>query len=67
MKGTIAWFSETKGYGFILSDGGGEIFFHESEIQEESQKLLADGRRIEFEIDKDRKGRDKAINLRIIN
>ena len=65
-SGTIGWFLEAKGYGFILRDDGGEIFFHESEIEMEGQKFLVDGQKVEFEISKDIKGRDKAINIRKI-
>ena len=64
MKGTVAWFLEEKNYGFISSDGGGEYFFHISEIQMEGQKFVADGQRVEFEISRDRKGRDKAIRIK---
>jgi CspA family cold shock protein len=63
-SGTVAWFLEEKNYGFILADNGGEYFFHISEILMGGHKFIADGQRVEFEISKDKKGKDKAIRIK---
>lgn len=49
MEGTVKWFSEAKGYGFITpADGGPDIFFHFSAIQMDGYKKLAGGDRVEY-------------------
>lgn len=52
--GTVKWFSEEKGYGFIQADNGNEYFVHRSEIQEGN--LLEKAQRVEFEIAQGKKG-----------
>lgn len=55
--GVVKWFNETKGYGFIKPDGGGEdLFAHFSEIKLEGFKTLAENQRVEFEVTQGRKG-----------
>jgi len=55
--GTVKWFSDEKGYGFIaLDDGQGEVFVHHSAIQAEGFKSLAEGERVELEVVEGRKG-----------
>jgi CspA family cold shock protein len=61
-KGTVKWFSPKKGYGFILSEDGKEIFVHFSSIQEAGYKTLREGDEVEFEITKGEKG-DQATNV----
>ncbi|MCK5092544.1 MAG: cold-shock protein, partial [Gammaproteobacteria bacterium] len=49
--GTVKWFSNAKGYGFILSDDGGDdIFAHFSAIEMEGYKSLKEGQKVEFDI-----------------
>lgn len=48
--GKVKWFNENKGYGFILQDGGKDIFVHYSEIKEEGYRTLAEGEVVEFEV-----------------
>ncbi len=47
--GTVKWFNESKGYGFIASEDGKDLFVHFSEIQEEGFKTLEEGQTVEYE------------------
>ncbi len=56
-SGTVKWFSNAKGYGFIEPDGGGEdIFAHFSAIEAEGYRTLKEGQKVEFEISQGPKG-----------
>ncbi len=48
--GTVKWFDEQKGYGFIEREEGDDVFVHFSAIQEEGFKTLEDGQEVEFEV-----------------
>ncbi len=61
-SGTVKWFNDSKGYGFISSDTGEDVFVHHTAIQGEGFKTLAEGDKVEFEIVKGDKG-DKAQNV----
>jgi CspA family cold shock protein len=61
-KGTVKWFNETKGYGFITKEEGGDVFVHYSEIQSNGFKTLAEGQAVTFEVADGPKG-PKAINV----
>lgn len=50
MQGKVKWFNAEKGYGFIESDEGGDVFVHFSAIQSEGFKTLEEGQSVEFEI-----------------
>ncbi|MBU6270248.1 MAG: cold-shock protein [Burkholderiales bacterium] len=55
--GTVKWFNETKGFGFIAPDDGSEdLFAHFSEIQGQGFKTLAEKQRVQFEVTQGRKG-----------
>ena len=55
--GTVKWFSDQKGYGFITpSDGGADLFVHHSGIAGEGFKTLAEGAAVEFEVGEGQKG-----------
>ena len=55
-QGTVKWFSEQKGYGFITVEGGKDVFVHHSAIEGEGFKTLAEGDRVSFEIEQGTKG-----------
>ncbi|RLC68067.1 MAG: hypothetical protein DRI48_00625 [Chloroflexi bacterium] len=54
--GTVKWFSNAKGYGFILRDEGGDVFVHHSAIQMEGFRSLEEGQRVEFSVEQGPKG-----------
>jgi CspA family cold shock protein len=49
-QGTVKWFSNEKGYGFIEREGGEDVFVHFSAITQEGYKSLTEGQRVEFEV-----------------
>lgn len=61
-KGTVKWFNETKGYGFITKEDGEDVFVHYSEIQSNSFKTLAEGQDVTFEVADGPRGL-KAVNV----
>lgn len=61
-EGTVKWFNEAKGFGFIQQDGGPDVFVHYSSIKQEGFKTLAEGQRVQFEIVSGERG-PKAANV----
>ena len=55
-SGTVKWFNNTKGYGFIQRDTGGDVFVHYSDIRGEGFRSLFEGQRVQFDITEDVKG-----------
>jgi CspA family cold shock protein len=49
-EGTVKWFNDAKGFGFIEQDGGQDVFVHHSAIQSDGFRTLAEGERVSFEI-----------------
>ena len=61
---TVKWFNDSKGYGFITpSDGGKDVFVHHSAIQGSGFKSLAEGQKVQFEVQQSPKG-PSAANVR---
>ena len=63
VKGTIKWFNNKKGYGFITGENGKDIFVHFSAIQQEGYKSLDTGEQVEYDLVKSEKG-DQAQNVK---
>jgi CspA family cold shock protein len=62
-QGTVKWFNDAKGYGFITQEGGEDVFVHYSAVQGQGFKSLAEGDRVEFEVTRGPKGL-QASNVR---
>lgn len=60
MKGTVKWFNSEKGYGFISSEEGKDIFVHFSAIQSNGYKTLEEGDKVEFKVTKSDRGETAA-------
>jgi CspA family cold shock protein len=56
ITGTVKWFNDAKGYGFLAHDGGPDVFVHFSAIQSSGFKSLSEGEKVEFEIVQGDKG-----------
>jgi cold shock protein len=62
--GTVKWFNDAKGFGFITPDGGGEdLFAHFSAIQSSGFKSLKEGQKVSFDITDGNKGKKQASNI----
>ncbi|MGH1457080.1 MAG: cold-shock protein [Alphaproteobacteria bacterium] len=64
--GTVKWFNETKGFGFIQNDdGGGDVFVHISAVEKSGMRTLREGQKISFDIEKDtQRNKENAANLK---
>ncbi|WP_445504848.1 cold-shock protein [Microvirga sp. G4-2] len=65
--GTVKWFNETKGYGFIQPDTGGkDVFVHISAVERAGLRGLSEGQKISYEIQSDRRtGKEAAVDLKV--
>jgi CspA family cold shock protein len=64
-EGTVKWFSNEKGYGFIAREGADDVFVHHSKIEMEGYRSLTEGQRVEFEVEQGPKG-PQATNVRML-
>ncbi|MGA2107695.1 MAG: cold-shock protein [Syntrophorhabdales bacterium] len=62
-QGTVKWFNDAKGFGFITLDEGGDVFVHHSAIQGDGFKSLSEGQKVELDVVKGQKG-PAAANVR---
>ena len=64
MKGTVKWFNDAKGYGFITQSGGDDVFVHFSAIVSDGFRTLAEGDEVEFDLKQTDRGLQAAKVLR---
>jgi cold shock protein len=64
-EGTVKWFNESKGFGFIAQDGGQDVFVHHSAIQAKGFRTLQEGERVRFDVVEGKKG-PAAENVEVI-
>ncbi len=65
IEGTVKWFNESKGFGFLSHEGGPDVFVHHTEIRAEGYRTLNEGDRVQFEITQSPKG-PRAANVSVI-
>ncbi len=64
-RGVVKWFNDSKGYGFIQRENGGDIFVHHSGINSDGFRSLTEGATVEFEIEESPKG-PRAVSVAVI-
>jgi cold shock protein len=64
MKGTVKWFNDAKGYGFITQNGGDDVFVHFSAIVGDGFRTLAEGEEVEFDVQQTERGVQAAKVIR---
>jgi CspA family cold shock protein len=63
--GTVKFFNMNKGFGFITPETGGkDVFVHISAVERSGMSGLSDGQKVSFDLERDRQGRDSAVNLK---
>ena len=65
IEGTVKWFNESKGFGFLSHEGGPDVFVHHSEIRAEGYRSLNEGDKVQFEITQSPKG-PRAANVSLV-
>ena len=61
-EGTVKWFNESKGFGFLSQEGGPDVFVHHTEIRTEGYRTLSEGQKVSFEVVESPKG-PRAANV----
>lgn len=64
-KGTVKWFNERKGFGFLSREDGEDVFVHHTSIQGDGFKTLSEGQKVEFEVQDGPKG-PQAVNVKAL-
>lgn len=65
--GTVKFFNENKGYGFIAPDGGGtDAFVHISSVERSGMRTLRENQRVSYDLQEDRRGKMAAVNLKTV-
>lgn len=64
-KGTVKWFNNSKGYGFITDEGGNDVFVHYSGLNMEGFKTLEEGQTVEYDLTEGAKGA-QAVNVTVV-
>lgn len=66
--GTVKFFNDTKGFGFITPDeGGSDAFVHISAVERAGMRTLQEGNRVEYELEEGRNGKSSAVNLKAVD
>ena len=66
-SGTVKWFNDAKGFGFITQDNGGpDVFCHHTAIQSDGFRSLAEGQKVSFELSRGKDGKTSADNLKSV-
>jgi cold shock protein len=65
IQGTVKWFNESKGFGFLSHEGGPDVFVHHSEIRADGYRTLNEGDKVQFEITQSPKG-PRASNVSLV-
>ena len=65
VEGTVKWFNDSKGFGFLSQEGGPDVFVHHSEIRAEGFKSLNEGDKVQFEVVDSPKG-PRAANVTVV-
>ena len=66
--GTVKWFNQTKGFGFISPDGGSkDVFVHISAVGRAGLQTLAEGQKVSFQIERGRDGRESAEGITVVD
>jgi CspA family cold shock protein len=65
--GTVKWYNETMGYGFIQPDNGGkDVFVHATALERAGMRSLKDGQKVTYEVEADRRtGKESAVDLKV--
>ena len=65
IQGTVKWFNESKGFGFLSQEAGPDVFVHHSEIKADGYRTLNEGDKVQFEITQSPKG-PRAANVTLV-
>ena len=65
VQGTVKWFNESKGFGFLSQEGGPDVFVHHSEIKADGYRTLNEGDKVQFEIAQSPQG-PRAANVTLV-